>query len=250
MMQRPFLLDEKHWVAASSEHFAVWESKERDIFQKMDGRVTPTGMTKAMGYYRVARNFKVERRDSLVRALNRVTLIGNKPIERFDSYVKTVRQLTKQYAQETDAEHRTIRPISGVSKMLWYRFPFDGFIYDWQVFSAICKNGLTVRFDSEVDAFGGKPADDRECNFMIAAAAYRHFALPLHRIVADMLQARELEPKRAARLLDMLFWLEGRTQVSPPRTPPPALDEVAREVGREAFSLCRPHLERALRQKE
>jgi hypothetical protein len=193
-MRNIFLLDEKHWITASLEHFAVWERAEHYIFRHMDGRITPTGLVKAMGYYRVGRNFKLDRRDTLMRVLNKSTLGGRTPVERFDSYVKNVRRLTKQYAQQTEAEHRTVRPISGMSKMLWYRFPFDGFIYDWQVFSAICKNGLTVRFDSEIDAFGGKPTGNHEWNFMIAAASYRHFVLPLHPTVADVLKAHGLEP--------------------------------------------------------
>jgi hypothetical protein len=246
MMQPIFLLDEKRWIAASLEHFAVWERTEREIFQHMDVRITPTGLAKAMAYYRVARNFKVERRDILMRALNKSTLTGSLPIERFDSFVSNVRRLTKQYAQQTAVEHRRVRPISGISKMLWYRFPFDGFIYDWQVFSSICKNGLTVRFDSRVEAFGGKPTDDHEWNFLIAAAAYRHFMLPLHQGVADVLRSRGLEPERAARLLDMLFWREGRNKGLPPRKPPPLIEKTAIEIGQEAFLLCRPHLKCAL----
>jgi hypothetical protein len=125
-----------------------------------------------------------------------------------------------------------------VSKFLWYRFPLHGFIYDSQVLAAVCKNGLTVRFNAMIDDFGRRPIDHHEWNFMIAAAAYRTFALPLHAIVADVFKDCNLEPERAARLIDMLFWLEGDAGSSVKHAASISERAISEAVGEEAFMRC------------
>jgi hypothetical protein len=125
-----------------------------------------------------------------------------------------------------------------MSKFLWYRFPHHGFIYDSQVLAAVCKNGLTVRFDSMIDAFGGKPSDPHEWNFAIAAASYRTFALPLHAVVADVLKDHNLEPERAARLVDTLFWLEGDLKTSAKESRPKSERALAEAIGDLSFMRC------------
>src|ERR1700731_3229814 len=94
-----------------------------------------------------------------------------------------------------------------MSKFLWYRFPLHGFIYDSRALAAVCSNGLTVRFDAMIDDFGGRPSDSGEWNFLIAAASYRTFALPLHVLVAEVFEGLGLQAERAARPIDTLFWL-------------------------------------------
>jgi hypothetical protein len=158
--------------------------------------------------------------------------------QRFDGFVRSVRTLANLAAEEFGTDRRRVRPLSGLSKLLWYRFPFDGFIYDSQVLAAFCKNGLVVRFDKSINPFGGRPSDPHEWNFLIAAAAYRAFVLPLHRPVAEIFTAHGLEPQRSARLLDTLFWLEG--DVGPPASGAVQASDIllAEAVGEEAFVRC------------
>jgi len=107
------------------------------------------------------------------------------------------------------------------------------------VLAAVCKNGLAVRFDSMIPGFGGKPTDAHAWNFMIAAAAYRTFALPLHQIIGDLFAERKLEPERAARLMDMLFWLEGDPDGIVENPVEFAEASFAEATGREAFHRCK-----------
>jgi hypothetical protein len=240
-----FLLSRRHWENASLKHFSLWETKERAIFNLMTPTVSREGIDKASGYFKVARNFPIARRPGLLSTISGVTCSGNSIPERFDAYVRIVRKVANQFAEE-NAGGRRLRPISGVSKLLWYRFPLHGFIYDSQVLAAICKNGLTVRFDNLIDGFGGKPSDDREWNFMIAAAAYRTFALPLHAIVADIFKKNKLEAERAARLIDMLFWIEGDPKGLLQNTARVPDSIVAKNID-EAFDLCKSTISKTLR---
>jgi hypothetical protein len=147
----------------------------------MTPRVSLEGVASAGAYYRVARHFPIDRRRRLVALIEDVAFPSGSVQQRFDGFVRSVRTFANQAAEEFGSDRRRVRPLSGASKFLWYRCPLHGFIYDSQVLAAVCKNGLTVRFDTLVDGFGGRPSDQREWNFMIAAAAYRAFALPLHR---------------------------------------------------------------------
>jgi hypothetical protein len=241
---KKFLLNEAHWLAASRRHSYVWETKEQSIFSLMCPNVSLEGIEAAGGYYRVGRHFPITRRQNLLEQISGVTCRGSSPSERFASYVKSVRRVANSLAKNT--EHgRQIRPISGVSKLLWYRFPLHGFIYDSQVLAAICRNGLTVRFDAMMRSFGGSPLDSHEWNFLIAAAAYQTFALPLHEIVANVFRQHGLEARRAARLLDMLFWIEGgpsgKLQINSSTQP-----DVADAIGLQAFRRCRSIISSAL----
>ena len=158
--------------------------------------------------------------------------------QRFDGFVRSVRSLAKGIATGGAAGDRAPRPISGMSKFLWYRFPLHGFIYDSRILAAVCRNGLTVRFDAMIDDFGGQPTDPGEWNFMIAAASYRTFALPLHAVVAEVFEGRGLDAERAVRLIDTLFWLEGGAS-GPSRQPAEEVGrQTARAVGVEAFLRC------------
>jgi hypothetical protein len=208
-MERMFLKDRARCVAAARYHFAAWERKERYIFAHMTPRVSLEGVTSAGGYYRIARHFPIERRRRLIALIEGVASLEGSAQQRFDGFVRSVRTRANQAAEEFGTDRRRVRPLSGLSKLLWYRFPFDGFVYDSQVLAAFCKNGLVARFDTSIAPFGGRPSDPHEWNFMIAAAAYRTFVLPLHRLVAEIFEAHGLEPHRSARLLDTLFWLEG-----------------------------------------
>jgi hypothetical protein len=158
--------------------------------------------------------------------------------QRFDGFVRSVRTFANQAAEEFGSDRRRVRPLSGASKFFWYRCPLHGFIYDSQVLAAVCKNGLTVRFDALVDGFGGRPSDQREWNFMIAAAAYRALALPLRRTVAEVFQIHGLEPQRSARLLDTLSWLEGNAGPPEKSAGEPSDVRLAETVGEEAFARC------------
>jgi hypothetical protein len=107
-----------------------------------------------------------------------------------------------------------------------------------QVLTAFCKNDLVVRFDTSIAPFGGRPSDSHEWNFMIAAAAYRAFVLPLHRLVAEIFEAHGLELQRSARLLDTLFWLDGDTGLPATRAARASDISLAEAVGEEAFARC------------
>lgn len=246
-MNEIFLLNRAHWVRAALQHFAVWESKEHAIFLQMTPRVSLKGIESAGAYYRVARHFPVAERRRLVSIINAVGTSEGSAEERFDAFVRSVRKLANRFAQEFGNERRRLRPISGMSKLLWYRFPFHGFIYDSQVLAAVCKNGLTVRFDGMIDAFGGRPSDDREWDFMIAAAAYRTLVLPLHGLVAEVFKAHDLEPERAARLLDMVLWLEGDVDFSDGLIQRPSNSDIANAAGEEAFARSKEVMKRLLR---
>jgi hypothetical protein len=236
-MEELFLIDRRRWLAAARHHFAAWERKERSIFAHMTPRVSLEGVTSAGAYYRVARHFPIDRRRRLVALIEDVASPDGSVQQRFDGFVRSVRMFANQAAEEFGSERRRERPLSGASKFLWYRFRF-GFIYDSQVPAAICKNGLTVRFDTLIDAFGGRPSDQHEWNFMIAAAAYRAFVLPLHRPVAEIFAAHGLESQRSAKLLDMLFWLEGNPGPSATGAVRTSDVSVAEAVGEEAFARC------------
>jgi hypothetical protein len=80
---------------------------------------------------------------------------------------------------------------------------------------------------------------------MIAASSYRTFALPLHTIIAKVFEDQGLEPERAARLIDTLFWLEGSSAAF--KQPKSESDRtIARAVGEEAFTCCAPTIEALL----
>ncbi|MFK4536395.1 hypothetical protein ABIA00_004578 [Bradyrhizobium ottawaense] len=167
-----------------------------------------------------------------------VTLADGAAEQRFDGFVRSVRSLAKGMATALAEDDRPLRPISGMSKFLWYRFPLHGFIYDSRVLAAVCRNGLTARFDSKIQDFGGRPSDSGEWNFLIAAASYRTFALPLHMPVADVFEGFGLQAERAVRLIDTLFWIEGG---APGKTREPSEEagrRIARQVGIEAFRRC------------
>jgi hypothetical protein len=185
-----FLMDRRCWVKAAAHHFEAWERKERDIFTGMTPQMSDEGIAKAGGYYRVARHFPKRGRRRLVAMIENVAPLKGTVEQRFDGFVRAVRSLAGEIAQRSSADGRRLRPISGMSKFLWYRFPMHGFIYDSQVLAAVCRNGLTVRFDSMIKGFGGNPADPGEWSFMIAASSYRTFALPLHTIIADVFEAQ------------------------------------------------------------
>jgi hypothetical protein len=237
-MEGMFLKNRARWVAAARHHFAAWERKERYIFAHMTPGVSLEGVTSAGGYYRIGRHFPIERRHRLVALIEEVASPEGSSHQRFDGFVRSVRTLANLTAEEFGTDRRRVRPLSGLSKLLWYRFPFDGFIYDSQVLAAFCKNGLVVRFDTSIASFGGRPSDPHEWNFMIAAAAYRAFVLPLHRPVAEIFESHGLEPQRSARLLDMLFWLEGDTGSPATGAAPESGDSLAEAVGEEAFERC------------
>lgn len=244
-MNEMFLLNRTCWLRAAQQHFSVWERKEHSIFLQMTPHISLKGIERAGAYYRVARHFPIAERHRLVSLISAVGPIDGADEERFAGFVRTVRALANRFALEFGNDRRRLRPISGISKLLWYRFPFDGFIYDSQVLAAICKNGLTVRFDKMIDAFGGRPSDNREWDFMIAAAAYQTFAFPLHGAVAAVFRAHDLEPERAARLLDTLFWLEGDADdaVQPARASCP---DIAISVANEAFATSKATVARLL----
>ena len=180
-------------------HFEACEREEREIFALMIPRVSSEGISKAGGYYRVARHFPKDGRQALIGMIENVFLPEEAAERRFDGFVRSVKSLAEQIAARPAAEGRVLRPISGVSKFLWYRFPLHGFIYDSRVLAAVCRNGLTVRYDAMMNAFGGQPSDPGEWNFMIAAASYRTFAFPLHAIVAGVFRDHGLQAERAAR---------------------------------------------------
>jgi hypothetical protein len=233
-----FLMDRHRWTMAALHHFEAWERKEREIFARMVPRVTGEGIALAGAYYRVARHFPKDRQQALIGIIESVVLVEGAAERRFDGFVRSVRSLAKGMATAPAEGDRALRPISGMSKFLWYRFPLHGFIYDSRVLAAVCSNGLTVRFDAMIDDFGGRPSDAGEWNFLIAAASYRTFALPLHVLVAEVFEGLGLQAERAARLIDTLFWLEGGAS-GPTRQPAEeAGRRTAREAGIEAFHRC------------
>lgn len=237
-----FLLNRSRWIGAARHHFWKWREVEQSIFRSMTPMATLDGVDLAGAYYRVARHFPTPRRQELVGLINDASIASNDPGQAFVDFVGLVRLLAKGFGDAVDA--RKLRPFSGFSKLLWYRFPFHGFIYDSQVLAAVCKNGLTVRYDAEIEALGGRPADDRDWNFLIAAAAYRAFALPLHEMIADVFRDHHLEPERAARLVDTLFWLEGNFKPTSEATD--ISNEHADAIGAEVFARCKSTIERII----
>jgi hypothetical protein len=154
-----FLKDRARWVAAARHHSAAWDRKERYILAHMTPRVSLDGVTSAGGYYRIGRHFPIERRRRLVALIEEVASLEGSAQRRFDGFVRSVRTLANLTAEEFGTDRRRVRPLSGLSKLLWYRFPFDGFIYNSQVLAAFCRNGLVVRFDTSIAPFGGRPSD-------------------------------------------------------------------------------------------
>jgi hypothetical protein len=183
-----FLMDWHRWTLAALHHFEAWEREEREIFARMVPRVTHEGIALAGAYYSVARHFPKDRRQALIGIIESVVSVEGEAERRFDGFVRSVRSLAKGVATAPAEGDRALRPISGMSKFLWYRIPVHGFIYDSRVLAAVCSNGLTVRFDAMIDDFGGRPSDSGEWNFLIAAASYRTFALPLHALVAEVFE--------------------------------------------------------------
>ncbi|WP_375157932.1 hypothetical protein [Bradyrhizobium sp. RDT46] len=237
-MDRHFLMDRHRWTTAALHHFAAWEREEREIFARMVPCVTGEGIALAGGYYRVARHFPKDRRQALIGMIESVAPVEGAAERRFDGFVRSVRSLANGVATAPAEGDRALRPLSGMSKFLWYRFPLHGFIYDSRVLAAVCRNGLTVRFDAMIDDFGGRPSDSGEWNFLIAAASYRTFAFPLHKPLAEVFEGFGLQAERAVRLIDTLFWLEGGAS-GPKREPTDeAVCRLAHEVGIEAFRRC------------
>ncbi|WP_157195795.1 hypothetical protein [Bradyrhizobium sp. YR681] len=200
--------------------------------------MTGEGIAQAGVHYRVARHFPKDRRQALVGMIESEALAEGGAERRCDGFVRSVRSLAKGIASGFAAGDRTLRSISGRSKFLWYRFPLHGFIYDSRVLAAVCRNGLTVRFDAMIDDFGGQPSDPGEWNFMIAAASYRTFALPLHALVAEVFEGCGLHAERAARLIDTMFWLEGGASDPSRQRAEKVRQQTARAVGAEAFLRC------------
>jgi hypothetical protein len=174
----------------------------------------------------------------LVALIETVASLEGSAQQRFDGFVRSMRTLANLTADEFGTDGRRVRPLSGLSKLLWYRFTFDGFIYDSQVLAAFCKNGLVVRCDTSIAPFGGRPSDSHEWNSMIAAAAYRALVLPLHRSIAEIFEAHGLELQRSARLPDTLFWLDGDTGLPATRAARASDISLAEAAGEEAFARC------------
>jgi hypothetical protein len=204
-----FYTDKKYWIAAVVEQREKWEKSQGDRkhIARLQGSFSDEELWAVAGAYRVARNFPKRMRKRFTEKFRRT-----KPSSKFDSFVKTARSLAAYAKKSGTKRGRRYRPLSGVSKLLWHRFPRKGFIYDQLALRAVTDNGLTAPFILSVAKWGGPPEDKRETSFLIFAASYQVFFEPLHVPIASSLKSEGCEPLRAARIVDKLLWIAGNSK--------------------------------------
>lgn len=217
-----FLSDPNYWLAAITMQRFCWLEGEkahsdRDILIKMLGSKWRNEIWKMAVIYKVARNFPLFIRSRAE------THIAKAKIQDFDSFVFQTRKITQTIydLEKMKPNSRAFFAISGVSKILWHRFPEHGFIYDDQTRIALFNNGLVAPFFETVVDWGGSAANDRkrEAEFLIFAAAYKTYCLPLCEPLTKLLKSDihleklDNEPMiRANRILDKLLWIAGEEE--------------------------------------
>jgi len=204
-----FNLDERYWLAASVEEHLRWNSNDRVFLTSLEADFDGKALWRVAGSYHVARNFALgAARDSFESEFRSVKLEPLAQPASFDSFIRTTRELARQ-ASVTGR----FRPLSGASKLLWFRFPDIGFIYDNLALTAIRKQGFTAAFYDSLQAWGGPPSDSHEWNFMIFAAGYRRYFRPLHEQIGKALVSIGRDKRRAARVVDKLLWIAGGDKI-------------------------------------
>ena len=201
-----FNVDPDYWLAASVEEHRQWGRNDSRFLASLEGDFTARDLWAIAGNYRVARHFplKGEARPGFEAELRKANLGSSDHMASFDTFVRTTRDL----ALKASLLGR-FRPLSGASKLLWFRFPNVGFIYDNLALGAVCKGGFTAPFYDSLKAWGGPPSDDHEWNFLIFAAGYRMFFRPLHEQIGMALVSVGRDKRRAARVVDKLLWIAG-----------------------------------------
>jgi hypothetical protein len=163
--------------------------------------------------YKVARIFPVDIRDQARKILSRANITS------FDAFISQARICPMRiWEVEARNEKRRYFAISGVSKILWHRFPQHGFLFDDQARRALANGGFGASFHTQMRAWGGPPHEDLkdDCDFLTFAAGYQKYCVPMYDVIEPF---AELRPQHAAlrdearicaiRVIDKLLWLAG-----------------------------------------
>jgi hypothetical protein len=206
-----FLIDLKYWKAGTVQERLAWVGQDRgkvpdsEFFQKiLSGNFEDQLIWKLAQQFSVARTFRREIRSEYLTKFRALRIDAKGEDERFIEFVRGVRDLADFVYQKTNR-----RPLSGSSKLLSFRFPNDGFIYDKNAYSAVTNTGLLAPFCSHLDTWGGAPEDCGVANFLVFAAAHYKFFRPLHNVIHKVLEKSHRNPERAARIVDQVLWIAG-----------------------------------------
>lgn len=214
-----FWLDHRLWRAAVVEQNRDWDLHHRELADEMRGAFNDETLWKISRLYRTARNFREDQRHLVAKRI-RDKIDDVKEGTRqaaFDSIVVLTRELST-YAKELEpiklprkveleaSPRKNSRPLSGISKIIWHRHPELGFIYDARALTAATRSGLLAPFHDLLSSWGGEPKDDGEADFLIFAASYRRYFLPLHEPIAEEIAKKKGDTRRASRIVDRLLW--------------------------------------------
>jgi hypothetical protein len=203
-----FVTSTESWLAAVVEQRLQWDKVDKKFSTAFSGKYTSEDIWKLAANYRVARNFPKEIRSRFVKDFRCVK------ISSYDEFVRASRELARNVKNSGNGEVKTSRPLSGVSKLLWHRFPGHGFIYDELALKAVLRNGFVAPYVSSLEKWGGVSSDDpREWNFLIFAAAYQKYFWPLHHPLAEAMTRRgRMRRRQAHRVVDKLLWITGQQE--------------------------------------
>lgn len=199
---------EMFWCAAVGEHQYRWNRGDSSLFAALAAETFDAKVVwEIAANLSVARNFTEEAREHVVQRLQSARPDGG---AMFDWFVSETRALAKEVKSFSSARKgRSFRPLSGVSKLLWHRFPDHGFIFDSRAGRALRAAGLCAPFFDLLHAWGGRPEDNRESDFLIFAAGYQAHCSPNLPPLRDALSDQSLDPRNASRLIDKLLWILG-----------------------------------------
>lgn len=236
-----FYTDATHWVAAIVEARKLWNNdEERGKIERMTGPNWRKAIWKTTGDFRVSRNIPILHRDHFLK------LIGNARISDFGSFVSETRKIVRVFKQHQVRENKLLNnkgekkrksfsPMSGVSKVIFHRFPNHGFIFDDQAKIAISHAGLLAPFHDSLTDWGGSIPNDNslEADFVAVAAAWERYFAPLKANIVENVRLPQYQPVLphehdifAIRILDKLLWLSGED----PQKGPEKIGDLCRQA--------------------
>jgi len=202
-----FVTSTESWLAAVVEQRLQWDKVDLKFAKAFSTKYTSEDIWELAVNYRVARNFPKEIRMRFEKEFQGVE------ISSYDEFVRTSRKLAKNIKNSGNNEVRTSRPLSGVSKLLWHRFPEHGFIYDALALNAVLSNGFVAPYVSSLKNWGGVSSNDpHEWHFLIFAAAYQKFFRPFVDPLAKAMRHRDRKRQQAYRVVDKLLWITGQQE--------------------------------------
>lgn len=123
---------------------------------------------------------------------------------RFDWFVATTRKIAGEFKESGHS-----RVLSGTAKLMFLRYPLDGFVYDSLARKALWNCSLRAEPGPSLHMWGGDPYDNAEKTFLRFAAAFKKFCRPLVQPLAEALEECFREVPRSARIVDKVLWISA-----------------------------------------